>query len=266
MARPQKKGLEYFPLNTDISHNRKVALVESEFGLKGFALVVKLFCEIYRDKGYYMEWNEESQLLVAKTFGEPGSLVGEIVSGCLKRGIFDETVFKMFQVLTSRSIQETYLTSCSRRDRVEIEEAICLVSINGYKNSVNVNINFQNVDTGTQSKVEYSKVKESKVEYGDKSPALEDRKNAFMNSLVCYVEEFSKKTVREFFDYWSESNDNGKKMRWEMEKVFDRKKRLITWQAREKEFSKSEVKSKVGEISKTVVGVTEELKQKYAHE
>jgi hypothetical protein len=176
MARPQKIGLEYFPLNTDIMHNRKMALIEAEFGSKGFAIAIKTLCYIYREKGYYMIYDEETQLLLAKAFGEPGSLVGEVVSRCIKRAIFDESIFNMFQVLTSKTIQENYLSGASRRDKVEIEEEILLVDINDYKNLVSVNINLKNADTWTQSKVKKSKEEKSKEENcaseGKKDPDL----------------------------------------------------------------------------------------------
>lgn len=69
------------------------------------------------------------------------------------------------------------------------------------------------------------------------TPSLSDRKDLFMKSLAEYVNEFSKETVRAFFDYWTECNEGGKKMRFEMEKVFERKKRLTTWKQREKNYN-----------------------------
>ncbi len=78
----------------------------------------------------------------------------------------------------------------------------------------------------------------------DKSLTLQERKDFFMNSLIEFVEEYSKETVRAFFDHWSESNENGKKMRFEMEKVFDRKKRLDTWKRNEKNFNRGGVDKK----------------------
>ena len=51
MARPLKSGVDYFPL--DVIMNDDVRLVEAEFGIVGFALIIKLYQRIYRDKGYY---------------------------------------------------------------------------------------------------------------------------------------------------------------------------------------------------------------------
>lgn len=59
---------------------------------------------------------------------------------------------------------------------------------------------------------------------------IDERKNDFMKLVADNgVEKYGQEMCREFFDYWTESNPNGKKMRFEMQKVFDIKKRLATW-------------------------------------
>ena len=65
----------------------------------------------------------------------------------------------------------------------------------------------------------------------------EKRKQKFYNKLSNYIQEYGLQMVTEFFDYWTESNENGKKMRFEMEKVFDINKRLKTWANRQKQFN-----------------------------
>ena len=70
---------------------------------------------------------------------------------------------------------------------------------------------------------------------GDKSPTLAERQKEFYNSLVPYTNQYSKTMVREFYEYWTEHSANGKKMRFEKEKVFDTARRLKTWAARARE-------------------------------
>ena len=45
MPRPIKNGVDYFPL--DVHLDKKFELIEAEFGLTGFAVVVKLLQRIY---------------------------------------------------------------------------------------------------------------------------------------------------------------------------------------------------------------------------
>jgi len=60
--------------------------------------------------------------------------------------------------------------------------------------------------------------------------ATTDQRSAlFMNKLKPYIEMHGKEMLRAFYDYWTEKNENGKKMRFEMQKVFDINRRLTTW-------------------------------------
>ena len=56
MARPLKEGLDYFSL--DCYMDSKMKLIQAEYGLKGFAIVVKLWQMIYPEQGSYSEWND----------------------------------------------------------------------------------------------------------------------------------------------------------------------------------------------------------------
>ena len=42
------------------------------------------------------------------------------------------------------------------------------------------------------------------------SGALETRKHTFGEKLIPYIEQYGKALIREFFDYWTEHNENGK--------------------------------------------------------
>lgn len=58
---------------------------------------------------------------------------------------------------------------------------------------------------------------------------LEQRSHDFGLKLVPYMETYGKPMIREFFDYWTERNKSGTRMRFEMENVFDIPKRLARW-------------------------------------
>ena len=160
-------GINYFPLNVPLDD--KFELIEAEFGLKGFAIVVKLFQKIYGQQGYYCEWTEDVALLFGKNVGLGGDAVSEIVRATIKRGIFDSELYDKYQILTSRGIQERYFEAVSRRKEVEVRKEYLLIKVDQiYKNvrilNENVNISSKNVNISEQKKVEESKVKEKKVE------------------------------------------------------------------------------------------------------
>ena len=160
-------GINYFPLNVHLDD--KFELIEAEFGLKGFAIVVKLFQKIYGQQGYYCEWTEDVALLFGKNVGLGGDAVSEIVRAAIKRGIFDSELYDKYQILTSRGIQERYFEAVSRRKEVDDRKEDLLIKVDQiYKNvrilNENVNISSKNVNISEQKKVEESKVKEKKVE------------------------------------------------------------------------------------------------------
>ncbi len=169
MARPQKVGVEYFPLDVDIDQDDKVAIIEAQHGIKGFGIVIKLLMHIYKN-GYFYEWTEKEQLLFSKRVNVDINEVNVIINDCIKWGLFDERLFKSFKILTSRGIQKRYFEIVKRRQRVEVIKEYFLLDnddINSYSNLVIVSINDNteevNVNINSQSKVKESKVKESKV-------------------------------------------------------------------------------------------------------
>lgn len=181
MARPAKIGLDYFEL--DCHMDEKVELIEAEFGLKGFAVIVKLYQSIYSGFGYYCEWTPEISVLWAYRLGcthnvgyrnvgsvcdecalpgFPKNLINEIVAASIRRNIFSAELFDKYRILTSSGIQKRYLNAVSRRENVELKKEYLLISVG--KNSENVVIkpvsyigNSINVFSNTQSRVEKSR-------------------------------------------------------------------------------------------------------------
>lgn len=54
-------------------------------------------------------------------------------------------------------------------------------------------------------------------------------KEDFAESLKPYLETYGKDMLNDFFFYWTEKSQNGKQMRFEKQKFFDVKRRLVTW-------------------------------------
>jgi len=116
----------------------------------------------------------------------------------------------------------------------------------------------------TIKEIKESKVKEIKeIVIADKSATKEERSLIFFNRIIPFVEEFGKDTCRDFYNYWIESNENGKKMRFEMQKVFDIRRRLTTWKNNErKNFTGGEKKSNLEVLSEAYFDTSLEDKYK----
>lgn len=168
MARPQKEGLDYFPLDVDIDQDDKVALIEAQHGLIGFGVVIKLLMKIYKN-GYFYSWTEKEQLLFSRLVNVDINTLNEVVNDCVKWGLFSNEVYKNDSILTSKGIQLRYLEATSRRQVVKINKNHLLISsdkVREYKNLVlvvvNVDINSDDDDINPQSKVKESKEEKSK--------------------------------------------------------------------------------------------------------
>lgn len=58
---------------------------------------------------------------------------------------------------------------------------------------------------------------------------LKDRKLAFGMQLKPFNETYPRPMLAEFYDYWTEVKEGGRKMRFEKEKTFEIAKRLARW-------------------------------------
>ena len=164
-------ALRYFTL--DCHMDDSIKLLESEFGLKGFAVIIKLYQKIYGDEGYYCKWNQDVELLFAASLStdrEPigGGFVSEVIKGCLRRGVFDKGMYEKYGILTSRGIQNRYLEAARRRTSAKLINEYLLVKVDPkFKNvsiiSKNVDIFEKNVSNSRQRKVKESKEKESSI-------------------------------------------------------------------------------------------------------
>lgn len=181
MGRQNKVGLDYFEL--DCHMDEKIELIEAEYGLKGFAIVVKLYQSIYSGFGYYCEWTPDISVLWARRLGlshggdfgkvgiasEEGSLPGfpknlinDVVAASIRRDIFSKDIFNRYGILTSTGVQKRYLNATSKREKIELKKEYLLISIPQNRENVVINSissvgNAISSVGNTQSKEEKSK-------------------------------------------------------------------------------------------------------------
>lgn len=72
---------------------------------------------------------------------------------------------------------------------------------------------------------------------------IKEKEKAFQIQLQSYQKTYSNDMLNSFYMYWSESNTNGKKMKFEMQKTWDLSKRLVTWNKNEAKFNGKSGKS-----------------------
>lgn len=165
MARPNKIGLDYFPLDVDIFDDEKMVAISGEFGLKGEITVIKLLCTIYRN-GYFILWNDLLKFKLLRNL--PGislELLESIVYRLVLWGFFDKALFDSVKVLTSKGIQTRYFEAARRR---KIDGDLPYLLVNVDRNGVYVNNNSVNVDINTTKERKEKKIKKETPLTGSK--------------------------------------------------------------------------------------------------
>jgi len=119
MARPQKEGMDYFPLDVDMDQDDKVLLIEAKHKITGFAVVVKLLMKIYKE-GYFYKWTEREQLLLSSRINVDTNIVNEVVTDCIKWEFFVPSLYEKYNILTSSGIQKRYIEATKRRKEVTL--------------------------------------------------------------------------------------------------------------------------------------------------
>jgi len=88
---------------------------------------------------------------------------------------------------------------------------------------------------------------------------VKEREKIFIDYCKQYYKIFDISDVMlvDFVNYWTEINPDGKKMRFEMEKVFNHKRRLVKWKENSKKWEKpkKEHKSFEAKFGKTKTGL-----------
>lgn len=191
------EGMNSFLL--DCRTNDNISEIEAEYGVKGFAVVVRLWQKIYSEKGYYCEWIERSPLLFLSNWfgGNSGvtvSLITDIVSRCLKNGIFNAGMYENYSILTSARIQKQYFDVVKRRENILVKKEYLLVSVDkikgiAYENEVSVCRNRKNVCRNSTSKVKERKVNKSKVKQRECVRRIEEFISSYPKGCNRYLTE-----------------------------------------------------------------------------
>lgn len=193
-----KVGIDAFLL--DCHRDDKLKLIEAEFGIKGFAVVVRLFQRIYGEYGYYCEWNDDVGLLFSNEIKEGYSLVSEIVSASIRRDIFSKELYDKYGILSSRGIQKRYFEVVKRRIAVEVKKEYLLLNADKIKKYVNIIIKNVYINEENADENDTSKVKESNYIYIQNIPHLSQAFTTYIASRIGNGEKISKEQIELFAD------------------------------------------------------------------
>jgi len=105
MARPTKTGLDYFPLDVDLSD--EVEAVESVHGNDGFTVIIKTWQALYKTDSGDLDC---SGVLRRKTLAKRANISEElwnnIIGTCVEAGLFDREQWEKHKIITSSGVRK----------------------------------------------------------------------------------------------------------------------------------------------------------------
>ena len=108
MSRPEKIGLDYFNIDTDFFADRKIKRLIHKYKSDSISLYLCLLCDIYNDKGYYIELDEDLIFDLQDRLKIDENLIKNIIVYCIDLGLFNKELYNKYSILTSLSIQERF--------------------------------------------------------------------------------------------------------------------------------------------------------------
>lgn len=159
-----KRGVKNIPLAVDDDDALK--LIEAEYGLKGWATIIKLE-QFIGEHGYYVKTDIDTLLLFIRekclsTVGQ--SAVSEIIACAVRRGVFNAEMYEKHGILTNNRLQETFLNTYKRSKEMVFDKNYTLPCVynfieNASKNGKSVNILFKNVINFDTNNIRQDKIR-----------------------------------------------------------------------------------------------------------
>ncbi|CAA0230195.1 DUF4373 domain-containing protein [Tenacibaculum maritimum] len=255
MARPEKTGLAYFNVETDIFHNRKVRRLLKNYGASGFLIYTYVLTEIYRDKGHFIEWDEDTAFDVADSLRVKETLVNDVVLYCCSVNLFNKELLKNEGVITNLRIQKFWKRVVKAAGRKS-------TSINPNINLLKKPINQESTPKPEESTPKHQESTQSKVKKSKVKKTITERESHFKTQVFSHS-NFSNKVLEAFFNYWTEKNLEGTLMKFEAQDFFNVETRLKKWGENEKKWSPKKEKARENECENLKTDSLEEKFKNY---
>lgn len=166
MSRIKKRGLDYFPMNTDFVHDRLVRRVLKREGDAALGVLLQILCSIYSGEGYYVKADSLFYDDLADCFyrQEPAD-VERIIGHAVECGLFDATLFNEYHILTSADIQRQFLFITKRRNVSMIDSRYNLIPSEAGEENVR-----ENAAEKSENAAKIPETETIKSENGEKAP------------------------------------------------------------------------------------------------
>ena len=203
------KDAYYFPHDSNARNDQRLIKIRMKHGMEGYGIYFGII-EILREQENYALWKSDIESV---SFDLRADI--EIVNDVIHK-------HNLFEWKFDDGKDEGYFYSASLKRRMEkldlIKEKRAIAGAKGGKAKA----------IGKQLVSKEKSVKQSKEDIVNKSKVLEVKKQEFFTSVHKYS-DFSKSIRDDFISYWTELNHSRTKMKFQLQKTFEIKRRLTTW-------------------------------------
>lgn len=184
MPRPQKDGIDYFPLDVNFFSDPKIKILKARYGADGVAVYLYLLCEIYR-AGYFLQFNEDILYIISDDLKMGAEKVMQIINFLLDRSLLDSKLFQSDKAMTSAGIQKRFQLAVKERARkkpieakgfwlLNEEETEPFIKVNPVLNKSGKNVSKSGKNTGYSAELSIKESKGNKSKLNKKiSPELQ---------------------------------------------------------------------------------------------
>jgi len=134
MARPNKVGLDYFPLDVDYFSDPRIQALAGKYGVAAELFLIRLWCRIYSEN-FFLPWTDLEIAVFAANLPIPRETIDGIIADALEWNLFDKEKFEQFQILTSRSIQQRFIHATTRRTEINVNKKYLCKGVSVRKNT-----------------------------------------------------------------------------------------------------------------------------------
>lgn len=192
MARPVKKGLDYYPADTNRRNDFKMMDLLNEYGPLGYTIYDFCLQYIY-ENGYFLDVPlKQVCLTLCRDIGakwiKNKDLVGQVIDYCADIGLFDKDLLRQ-NVMTSVGIQRRY-DSVTVRNKVDKskfwlleKQKLDAALINAPKNGVSATETEVSTTETEVSATNMPQIKENKIKV-NKRKEKEKNKDIFISLLL----------------------------------------------------------------------------------
>lgn len=253
---------EYFSHDYNTTNDPKIIALLGDYGAVGYGIYWRIVELLHSESSHSLPFKKYIFLSIAKQMSTPVEQVESIVESCI-------TIYELFTKNDDCFYCQRVFENIETRNKIsESRSKAGKISAERRKNATNVEHVLTSVEQNSTKLNKEKKRKEKEIKeninkeinkeiVADKSATnskdINFRKLEFKNKLEPFLEIYGREMLNDFFRYWTETNQGGKKMRFEMEKVFEISKRLKTWSNNENKFKK--VGGMASEREKRIEGV-----------